>query len=532
MDAVNRDAGEQDAVDHGAAGQVAGIGLASGLRGQRVWRVFRLTAVCLLTVCVLLFVLNSWRWPLVNDSAQISYACLLVDHGMAPYKELFEMNMPGIYLVNWSVMHTLGEGSAAWRIFDFSLLGVAAMAMLAIAWPHDWFGGFFGAALFALFHGRDGPAEEGQRDLIMAVLLLCSYALVFYSLRANRRWPMLLFGLCGAMAVAIKPVVLPIVLLVWLSAAWRMRALGWSTRAISPAMGLTAVGVMSILGGVWIFLAAHGSVEAFMWVIRDVLPYYARLGRESLPALAVRSVSPSILVLMAIAGAVAWARRGEWQWERMMLLGGVVLGFASFLMQGKGFPYHRYPMLAFALLWVGMEFAGGVRQLEWTRKLAIAGLAAGLILAPLYVAAASRRHWDEALNSSLQSDLNRLGGRQLSGGVQCLTTAADCHTVLYRMGLVQASGLMYDYLVFGPTDQAVTGRIQSRVWGTFQDNPPQVFIVTRGLYPVMAPNYDKLKMWPALDRDLAENYEMYAERSFAPTELGGRGYRIYVRRQR
>jgi hypothetical protein len=54
--------------------------------------------------------------------------------------------MPGIYLVNWTVMNTLGGGSMAWRIFDLGLMGVAAWAMIAIAWPYDWLAGVFGDA--------------------------------------------------------------------------------------------------------------------------------------------------------------------------------------------------------------------------------------------------------------------------------------------------------------------------------------------------------------------------------------------------
>ena len=33
--------------------------------------------------------------------------------------------------------------------------------------------------------------------------------------------------------------------------------------------------------------------------------------------------------------------------------------------------------------------------------------------------------------------------------MQCLYTPADCDTVLYRMRLLQSTGLFYDYLIFG-----------------------------------------------------------------------------------
>ena len=122
-----------------------------------------------------ILVLCTAHWKQVNDPAQLSYLCFLMDHGTAPYRDLLEINMPGIYLVNWSAMHILGEGSFAWRIFDFSLMGTAAWAMIVIARPYDWLAGVFGATLFALYHGRDGAGQAGQRDFIIAVLFLCAY---------------------------------------------------------------------------------------------------------------------------------------------------------------------------------------------------------------------------------------------------------------------------------------------------------------------------------------------------------------------
>src|ERR1700739_2817294 len=179
------------------------------LSRQSNWSRFR-TIVCLyFIVCVGWFAIRTAHWKQVNDPAQLHYLCFLMDHGFAPYRDLLEINMPGIYLVNWSVMHTLGAGSGAWRAFDFALLGISAWAMIAIARPYDWLAGFFGATLFILYHGRDGAGQEGQRDFIIAVLLLCAYAFLFHAFRSRRKWPMFAFGVCGGIAAAIKTMPFP-----------------------------------------------------------------------------------------------------------------------------------------------------------------------------------------------------------------------------------------------------------------------------------------------------------------------------------
>ena len=98
-------------------------------------RALKTLLCCSLGLCVLLYFFWSRHWPLVGDASLIHYICFLMDHGMAPYRDLGDMNMPGAYIVEWTVMHTLGGGEAAWRIFDFVLMVVAAIANFAITLP-------------------------------------------------------------------------------------------------------------------------------------------------------------------------------------------------------------------------------------------------------------------------------------------------------------------------------------------------------------------------------------------------------------
>ena len=225
--------------------------------------------------CVGFFAVRTAHWTQVNDPAQLHYLCFLMDHGMAPYRDLLEINMPGIYLVNWSVMHTLGGGSAAWRAFDFSLMAMAAWAMVSIARPYDWLAGVFGATLFILFHGRDGAGQEGQRDFVIAVLLLCAYSFLFYSFRSRRKWPMFAFGLCGGIASTIKPMPLPFVLLLLLLAAIRWKRLG--EPILKPSLYALS-GLMVPLSIVAIFLVSKHALGSFWYVLRVELPFYQRLG--------------------------------------------------------------------------------------------------------------------------------------------------------------------------------------------------------------------------------------------------------------
>jgi hypothetical protein len=480
--------------------------------------------VLLLSLCWL--VAGTLHWRLVNDAAQIDYACFLMDHGMSPYKDLVEMNMPGIYLVNWGVMHSLGPGPVAWRCFDFLILGLAGAAMIVISIPYGRLAGLYAAMLFALFHGRDGPAQLGQRDLIVTMLLLWTMAFVFEAVRKNKSSFFFLSWICSSAATTIKPTALPFAILLTIAAFVRLRQLD---RPILPALaGSLAGGAIPILF-VYLFLMREGSLAAFAYVMREMLPFYARLGRESFGYLLSTSATPSLLTLFGLGLIITLLDRHGWNWERLLIAGGILFGVFAYVGQGKGFPYHRYPLVAFIVLWAATHFSTGMRKSKFIRIVAYSGLLFGVILGPLYALRARHRTWDEAYNVALQADLTQIGASSLSGSVLCLSTAGDCDTTLYRMHLVQDTGLFYDYFIFGNGTSEVVTDSRARILPLLLKSPPKAIILGRGLFPQISDAYEKLDTWPELQRYVETNYTLYRDREFAPAECGQRGYRLYLR---
>lgn len=506
-----------------------------GLRGRLeknrspIRTIVRAALFIWLAACFGVFIVRSIHWPQVNDPAQISYLCFLMDHGFAPYRYLIEMNMPGIYLTNWSVAHLLGTGPLSWRAFDLFLISAAVAAMICIARTYDWIYGFFAAAIFALFHGQDGPAQLGQRDFIMAVLFLCAYAFLLEALRRDKKWLLFFFGLFSAAPVTCKPQSLLLTFFLLAALCWRLRS---EKKPFLPAAMLSVAGMIVPILLVIGFLLKKHALEAFVVTERTLLPYYATLGRHSVPTLLRLLFVNSIGALLFLGIAVALLHRGKWSWERTLLVAGILFGAASDIAQGKGFLYHRYPFAAFVLLWVGVEFATAMRRAGFPRKLAYMGIVYGAIVAGLFTARASVRTWDETYNQALRHDLISLGGSNLSGSVQCIAMSSECATTLYHLHLLQSTGLVYDYYIFGPDENRAVAYVRQRFWSQFIDNQPRVIILERWLYPERADDYSKLNRWPAFRDYLNRHYTLYAQRNFTPPKPGllGYGYRIYVLR--
>ncbi len=467
------------------------------------------------------------------------YAVFLMQHGMAPYRDVVDINMPGTYFVSWAVDHIFGSGSLAWRVFDFSLDGVALAAMIAIALPYDWFAGVYAAALLMLVHGWDGVDQSGQRDFVMAVLLLAAFTFLFHAVRRNKAWAMGLFGLCAAIAATIKPTVLPFAPVLLLLACWVLHR---RQRPFAACLLHGAIGFLIPLAAVFGFLEREHSLSAFFGIVHGLLPYHASLAHRSLGYLLNHSFFPlaPLLILWVILLAANRQRPG---WERAALLLAVIFGLLSFVAQAKGYPYHRYPMIAFLLLLMGVDFSMALRSPGILRVLGMAGLIYGaLVLAPLSLRKVSRYDFQRTeFTTMLQADLDSLGGATLSGRVQCMDTIAGCIATLDRMQLVQDTGFLYDCYFYTPERKtraadAVVEQMRGKFWQKIGDRPPEVFVVSNQLCLNGPAGYGKLHLWPQFDAYLAANYRLSAERNPARWTRWWSysrppfGYRIYLRK--
>ena len=482
---------------------------------------------------VLSFFVLTRKWPIVGDASLIHYICFLMDHGMAPYRDLGDMNMPGAYILEWTVMHSLGGGDAAWRVYDFTLMVIATISFLAISSPQSRFAGWFAAAIFILVHGRDGLGQSGQRDFSMAIWLLVSTAFLFQAVRRNSSWIFLLFGIFAGIAATIKPTVLPFgaVLLTLALITLRKRE-----QSIGRHFWIATAGFA--LGPIiaFVFLFKQHALAAFVRGFSGIVPYYASLGHRPIGFLLLHSVSPllSLVILWLVLLAVA---RLPLRWERVALFCGAGFGLLSYLIQARGYPYYRYPLLVFLLPLMAMDFDSALRteRNRLVQGLGFLGFAVGcFVIAPTSLALISRYETHTDFITSLERDLNALGGPGLSTHVQCIDSISGCGSTLYKMRLVQSTGVLSDFLLFGSEDTPVVRETREKFFQALTHRPPKVIIISSWLHIDGPDDYKKLSRWPWLTNYLAANYSLQTDwRPSRPDHWWSRpqwpnGYRIYT----
>ncbi len=492
--------------------------------GRIVIRLLRALAAATLVGAFLYMMVHTVRWPLMQDAPVIHYVNFLTDHGFAPYRTIGDMNMPGAYLMERLGVLLFGPSDVGFRVYDFSLMGVLVLAMIAIAWPYDWLAGLFAGVLFAMIHVADGPKGAGQRDEVMAALMAAGLAFLFWSVRKERPGWMALGGFFFGMAAAVKPTVAPLGLVLLLMIAVVVSKRGGRVSAFMGWGVLGAAVPAALFAG---FLLHYDAVHAFISMNRNVTAYYAGLNRMPLISL-LRECIPRPMRVLVPFGLVAVAINPDRKnWERWALALAVAFSGLSYVVQGKGFYYQRYPLIAMTLLWLGIELAVAAKRSGFARAVGVAGLGIGIfVLVPLFAERGRTVFFSNIFTETLETDLRRIGVDRLQRDVECLDMVDGCMNALQHLGIVQQTGLTGDNLLFAPDGSLpVVRENRAEFWGGLVGRPPDVFVISDEKFLDPA-SFDKLDRWPEFSAYLADRYDLWSAHSFNIDVA----YRIYVRK--
>lgn len=499
----------------------------------------RATLLALLSAGLLLFIVRSLHWPIMWDTAVMHYVRFLMSHGQQPYTQITDMNMPGTYLFEGLGIRLFGPGDLAWRIYDFSLLAILIAAMVSIARPYDWFAGALAGGLFALIHGSDGPMNAVERDEVMTVLLVLAYAFLFRALRHRQPAFLALFGLTAGLAASVKPTVVPLAVALFVLSILVARR---HTLPLGPVVGWSLLGFAAATAIVLGFLLQHHALAGFLFILRDVLPHYAGVDPAPLGRIVYRILPPAIVLLLPSSLYLALQQSTWIRWERWAILLGAAFGAFSFLLQRKGYFYHRYTVLAFTLLWLSVELSGALRRSQLSARVATATLLAiTLFVVPLFSYRILRTPTVDTyatLATYLESDLTHLGGNQLQHQVECLDLVFGCLSALYHLGVVENTSSTGDLLYFLPSDAPVVLHYRNLFWQSLQTRPPKFIVLSNEWYS-QNDTFNKINAWPEFAQYLERNYTIAIQRTFgpdgpplpsSPPDPRQPSYRIYVRR--
>ncbi len=490
---------------------------------------------------------KSLSWQVTGDASLYHYIAWLMSEGLVLYRDIFDFNMPGVFLVHRAVLAIGGAGDGAWRLFDLGSLAVILTLLYVYCRPAAgrW-GAAAAASLFGLYHLAGGSWMTGQRDFLLCGTLLAAMLSIcrFAEGRGGERW-LAVGGLALGIGLTIKPFL--VLMLLAAAAAAALTAPGPPPRRWRAAAIVLAAGAAPFAAA-FVWLAAIGGLEAFFAILLGyTLPFYGRLGGAPLGlwrqvGLAVDGWP--IALFIAILGLLGWsapvaaggARR------RWLTLLGVAYGLAHYALQGKGYLYHLYPLICFLLALAAPALGvaegdatardGGARagRRSWleavaslsTRHVTVAIFAATLLA--LGVGGASGRaafdpgdaHGERG--RMLIEDLSRLVPAGES--VQVMDdTFVNGSLALLRLGIRQPTPFITDSPLFADEADPRIRRLRERFVAGVVSGRPAAFVVAK--HNMVRHRFDRIEELPGLAEFLEENYRL--------AERRGRAYMLWLR---
>ncbi len=291
-------------------------------------------------VAVVIGVAGEFQSPLNGDAAYLIDAARRMLGGAVLYRDLIDLNPPFAFWLALPVAALGLDGAATIAVFRIGVITLAG-SMLLLAWPALRGAPALWAGYLLMVLGLPlGYFGEREHLLAMLVFPLVAFVTVEAEGVEPGRGRRIAAGLLAALSILLKP--MAVVLLLVLAAA-RVA----SSRSFRSLFREDFVAVAA--GGAAGLLATVVLAPEYWGVVRDYGALYRQFARQPLAVLLFRDVQ--MWVVWAALAATVIGGRGLPVHHRVRVLTGVALAlFAAAVSQGKGFGYHYYPALAFAVL--------------------------------------------------------------------------------------------------------------------------------------------------------------------------------------
>ena len=467
--------------------------------------------------------LHSLSWPMAHDAPLMQYVAWLIRGGVVPYREIFDMNLPGTYLLHLLALNLFGPSDFGFRLFDLSVLLLTTIGIVVAGWSFGWRAGLSAGVLFWLYHVAGGAWHTGQRDFLLTPFLAWETVFLFRCRGGVRLSALFWAGFCLGFAVWIKPYAL----FFFLAVGCLLFAVRQARRIQSIL--LFSVGALVPTAGILGWLASTGGLNAFFEMVSHyLLSLYARLGGTAIGAIGQLLlwhpygkavwVGFALLVGLSLYRGIQ-ARSLDRRHDLLAL--GVFYGVVHFLVQRKGWEYHLTPLALFASLLGTSELDRIV--LRGSRTVRLAGLGLFVLLSAVLGmkgADALEARWYVAKRERAQEVADALRPYlRPTDTIQVMDTTEGGIHALFLLGVRQPTRFLYDFHFYHDVDHPTIQALRSEFVDALRRTPPAFFILFEQTW--LHPGYDRVREWPALQGLLDRGYALKWE---------GSSYRIYAKR--
>ncbi|AGT11179.1 hypothetical protein [Paracoccus aminophilus] len=279
------------------------------------------------------------------DQLQFDYMGWMATKGQPFYAGSFDMNWPGAMYLHELAITVFGPRLWAWRVTDFVLMQIFALACCQFLRLCGFrLAPFVALALIAPLYVTAGGWMAGERDIIAVGFILSAFTALMSGPR-RELWALTLAGALVACAVLIRPTYLSALVGILALELLPRRLIGKPRdRALWLRLLSICLGFGAVIAAV-VALALRGGYldDWYLFSVVFTSQVYAGEPAQAVIANLVMTLARAWhwMILCAGLGAMLWARRGRVARYPLALLGGLAAAiFLSYFVQNKGFTYH------------------------------------------------------------------------------------------------------------------------------------------------------------------------------------------------
>jgi hypothetical protein len=489
-------------------------------------RIFFWICAIFLAACALVQIVQSRHWPLFGDAPLMHYPAWLISQGAIPYRDIFDQQFPGLYLLHLCIITFLGPGDFAWRMADLLSLLLINIGIFSFLKRFGFLPALLAVSLFSCYHLNGDPFHAGQRDFFMLMFIMLGTFCTASSLERSFALTQLFMGgfLLGAVTMIKPHAALYFLMMASVIGGCAVR----QRQSMVKPLAVFFISATIVPAGILTWLALNGGLLPLIDITFNyLLPIYATMkhpGAEKANFLIgylilyVPIVIESACLVMITLAAFFMQKRLQLQMVIATL--GLSYGIFHFLSQGRAWQYHLYPLVLFMILlvatWLPSYKTGKKSILQIVAIAVMIQLVLGIGIKSVAHIANNTRDW--SYSPQLIEDLRS----RLKPGdkVQLFTSDGFCVHALYTLKVPIASRFMMDMHFFHEREYPYVKKIRAELITTLQKEPPKLIVVSLLSY-IGGWNYNRLKMFPELYSLLNSAYKLAVERDF---------YRIYERK--
>ena len=481
-------------------------------------------------------------FPVFHDSPLFHYMAQQILDGSVPYRDFFDMNLPGIYFIHMIVLLLFGKSDTGWTMFTMLWLVLTALVAAKFCWRISRLAAILIAALIISLVLRMGVYSFGQRDFFMMLFLLLAmdqFAQFLEGVPGQRVQSSGKFlsgsGLAMGAAMSIKPV--PIVLLAGFLGIIFLRPFLQKRDGQAPlskrdtAILLNVVirqalllcsGSIVIPAVFAIWLLFTGGLEPFFEImLQYILPIYSGLNRQDMQILlrklftALQPIWVNIPFLLF--GLITI--RGKLLTTRLWLADMAFLyGCCHFLLQGKGWDYQAMPFLMTSLLLQTVIFGVFMQKklvfqsmgLLWVLTVVLINGSGLMNLAPISNQPLSDLKPAVPL---LVDDLRSLGSSS-TDRVQVMDVTGGGIHALFLLGQRLSTRYIYDFPLINNTDTQYVQKMQKEIIANLTNSQPIWIVVFAEGWEQQDLGLQRFKDFPQFIEFLNNHYHPAVEHQF------------------